>query len=671
MKIIQVVGISFLVLLLLPFGATAQVIERVSVSSDGVQANDESRLGDARWQISDDGRFVVFESLATNLVNDDTNGFKDVFVRDLELRTTTRVSVNTIGGDADGLSARPAISGDGRWVAFESVATNLVAGGSSGIGDVFVRDLLTGQTTTISLDVNGGASDGPSGRVSVSRDGRYVAFLSAANDLVIEDGNAHADIFVRDRQTGLTERTNPNAEGGDSTIASWVSSISGNGRHVAFPSNADDLVDGDTNGFRDIFLRDLDLGQTTRVNVGPAGEQANEVSNRGTVNADGRVVAFSSKANNLVAGDTNGLEDIFVRDLDSNTTARVNLSQGGAQTNSGGSWLPSLTSDGRFVAFQSDDPGLVAGDSNGSDDVFSHDRDIGRTVKLSVTITGGQSNGVSSSPSVSGDGRYVAFDSVATNLVAGDSNGVMDVFIAVGPAAIGDVVRIIPGAASAPGVDDAYYVTDVRLYNPDAASSITVYASVLERDANNSTADEVAVEISPRRGLAINDILGTLFGLTEATGAIRLRSNDDFLATSRTYNVGSEAGTYGSYIPSLAEADALTQGILLQVANNPAGSGFRSNVGFTNPGLSEATITIKVFNADTGVLIGARDLVLAPRSFAQKNVFQYVGQKNLLVMNATIEFTADSPVLAYTTVIDNTSDDPTCVLPFADRGTPP
>ncbi len=663
--------ISFLVLLLLPFGATAQVIERVSVSSDGVQANGESLLGGGKWQVSDDGRYVVFESNATNLVDDDGNGFTDVFVRDLELRTTTRVSVNADGTDADGSSGRPAISGDGRYVAFESTATDLVEGDTSGTGGVFVRDLLTGRTTKISLHSNGGESNGPSGRSSINRDGRYVSFVSAASNLVEGDGNGFADIFVRDLQDGLTERVSVNTVGGDANVPSWVSSISANGRYVGFISSADNLVDGDTNGFRDIFVRDLELGQTALVSVDPTGGGANGASLGVAVNADGRVVAFSSVANNLVAEDTNLLDDIFVRDMESNTTTRVNVSQGGAQTSGGNSLSPSLTSDGRFVTFQSDDENLVAGDSNGVSDIFSHDRQSGRTHRLSVPIAGGQSDGLCRSSSVSGDGRYVAFESAATNLVSADTNGVTDVFIAVGPAAIGDVVRIIPGAASAPGVGDAYFVTDVRLYNPGTESSITVFLSVLERNADNSLAEELPVDIPPRRGLALNDILGNFFGLTNSTGSIRMRSSADFLATSRTYNVGGESGTFGSYIPALAATDALTQGILLQVANIPSDSGFLSNVGFTNPGLAEVTIKVKVFNADTGELVGTRSLVLLPRSFSQKNIFQFVGQKDLFVMNASVEFRADFSVLAYTTVIDNASNDPSCVLPFADQGTPP
>jgi Tol biopolymer transport system component len=488
--------------------------------------------------------------------------------------------------------------------------------------------------------------------------------------MVEGDGNGFADIFVRDLQDGTTERVTVSTVGGDSDVASWGSSISANGRHVGFISSAGNLVEND-NGARDIFVRDLDLGQTFRASVDPAGSDANGSSIGVSVNDDGSVVAFSSEASNLVEGDTNGLADIFVRDLDADSTTRVSVSGGGAQASVGGSWAPSLTFDGRFVTFLSEDENLVADDSNGFSDIFSHDRQTGRTVRLSVPMAGGQASDFSRSPSVSGDGRYVAFESPASDLVSGDTNGFMDVFVAVGPAAVDDVVRIIPGAASAPGAGEAYFVTDVRIYNPDTESPITVFLSFLERGADNSRAAEMPVEIPLRRGVALNDILATFFGLTEATGAIRMRSDREFFATSRTYNVGGEAGTFGSFIPSLNANEALTQGILLQVANNPADVGFRSNVGFTNPGLIGVTVRIRVFNADTGELVGERNLGLPPRSFSQKNVFQFLGQKDLLVMNGSVEFKAKYPVLAYTTVIDNTSDDPTCVLPYADGGTPP
>ena len=225
MRFPLVIRWTFPVFLLLSWSASAQVIERVSVSSEGVQGNGVSRLGGGHWQVSDDGRYVVFESEASNLVDDDANGLKDVFVRDLELRTTARVSVDVNGGDADNSSARPAISGDGRYVAFESGATDLIAGGTGGVGDVFVRDLLTGQTTRITVALAGGEPDGPSGRSSISGDGRYVTFVSAAGNLVSGDTNGIADIFVRDRQAGTTERVSVNSLGGDANAATWVSAI--------------------------------------------------------------------------------------------------------------------------------------------------------------------------------------------------------------------------------------------------------------------------------------------------------------------------------------------------------------------------------------------------------------------------------------------------------------
>lgn len=244
--------------------------------------------------------------------------------------------------------------------------------------------------------------------------------------------------------------------------------------------------------------------------------------------------------------------------------------------------------------------------------------------------------------------------------------------VGAGVAPAQEVVRIIAGTASAEGVGDSFFVTDVRLYNPDPENTITVHLSFLGRDVDSSGATEFPVEIPPRRGVALNDVLSTLFGLTNVSGSIRLRSDSPFLATSRTYNVGSEAGTFGSFIPGLSPDDALQQGILLQVVNDSANAGFRANVGFTNPGLTTVTVTVKVFNADTGELIGERDHSVPPRAFSQiNNIFRFVGQRNLFTVNATVEFTADAPLLAYAAVIDNTSDDPIVTLAFEDAGTPP
>ena len=240
-----------------------------------------------------------------------------------------------------------------------------------------------------------------------------------------------------------------------------------------------------------------------------------------------------------------------------------------------------------------------------------------------------------------------------------------------GVAAAQEVVRYFPGAASATGAEGAFFVTDVRLYNPDPSETITVFLSFLDRDVDNSNVPEMSVNIAPRSGEAFNDILASFFGLSEVAGAIRMRSDTLFYATSRTFNLGGAEGTFGSFIPGISPDDAVGSGILLQIMNDPADTGFRTNVGFTNPNLQAVTATVRVFDADTGELLGERDRELPPRTFSQiDNVFRFVGERNRVTINATVEFTADSPVLAYATVIDNTSNDPIFVLPFADNGTP-
>ena len=240
-----------------------------------------------------------------------------------------------------------------------------------------------------------------------------------------------------------------------------------------------------------------------------------------------------------------------------------------------------------------------------------------------------------------------------------------------GVAAAQEVVRYFPGAASATGAEGAFFVTDARLYNPDPSETITVFLSFLDRDVDNSSVQEMSVNIAPRSGEAFDDILASFFGLSEVAGAIRMRSDSLFYATSRTFNLGGAEGTFGSFIPGISPEDAVDSGILLQIVNDPADTGFRTNVGFTNPNLQTVTATVRVFDADTGELVGERNRELPPRTFSQiDNVFRFVGERNRVTTNATVEFTADVPVLAYATVIDNTSNDPIFVLPFADDGTP-
>jgi hypothetical protein len=400
--------------------------ERVSVSSAGAEAGNDCVDG----AISLDGRYVAFVSCATNLVAGDTNEMPDVFVRDRLAGTTERVSVSTGGGQANGCSDLPAISADGRYVSFESYATDLVASDTNGKADVFVHDRLTGATERISLSSVGGQGDDDSSYSALSSNGRYVAFDSYATNLVAGDTNACRDVFVHDRDTDATERVSLPSGGGEANNGCAWPSISSNGRYVGFTSCATNLVAGDTNVAPDVFVRDRTLSTTERVSVSSGGAEGDSCSmiGRPALSGDGRYVAFESPATNLVAGDTNAVHDIFVRDRVSDTTERVSLSSGGAEANSA-SVYASISSNGRFVAFSSAASNLVTGDTNAADDAFLRDRKANTTQRISVSSTGAEANSYSYALGIDKDGGFVAFLSSADNLVSGDTNEAEDIFV--------------------------------------------------------------------------------------------------------------------------------------------------------------------------------------------------------------------------------------------------
>ncbi len=233
-----------------------------------------------------------------------------------------------------------------------------------------------------------------------------------------------------------------------------------------------------------------------------------------------------------------------------------------------------------------------------------------------------------------------------------------------------ETTRYLAAAASAPGANGTFFVTDARVFNPDATATITVQLAFLAANTDNSGAAEVPITVAPRQAVALDDILQSVFQIG-GSGGVRLRSNRPFLATSRTYNIGDgSSGTFGQFIPGLAPDQALPQGILLQVANDAASSGFRSNVGFVNPSGATVTVTLRVFDASSATLLGEHSRTLPPYAFSQvNNVFNAIGAAETVVDNATVEFTASAPVFAYASVVDNTSGDPIFVLPSADTGT--
>ncbi|MGQ0521567.1 MAG: hypothetical protein ACT4PX_10520, partial [Actinomycetota bacterium] len=445
--------------------------ERVSVSSTGAQGTGTSSI--AIPSVSDDGRFVAFHSRAEKLVPGDTNNREDVFVRDRATGTTVRASVGTGGVQGEGPSLSARISGNGRFVLFGSGASNLVpdddnedppapTASAEAIGrDVFVHDLATGVTTreSVSSDEAQGRCFEPSdptqfrfcsggvalAEADISADGRFVAFAGNAENLVPGDTNGNTDVFVRDRVAGTTTRVSVVTGGAQATGgASSEPSISADGRFVAFSSAATNLVAGDTNGQRDIFVHDRQTTTTTRVSVVTGGAQGCTGSGGPPVSCgaatgagasalpsisdDGNIVTFASVTRFFVAGDTNNVSDVFVHDRAANATTRVSVGAGGAEAN-GGSFFPSLSGSGRFVGFDSLATNLVAGDTNALSDAFVHDRVTGETTRVSVTRRLGQAVGASYFPVLNTDGRYVAFASDAFNLVSGDNNFAPDVFL--------------------------------------------------------------------------------------------------------------------------------------------------------------------------------------------------------------------------------------------------
>jgi len=406
----------------------AQVTQRSSVSSGGAQGD----LGSGAPSISASGRIVVFRSAASNLVANDANGFADVFARDRQTGTTEIVSIGGGGAPADADSFAPVVSADGRIVAFFSRASNLVTGDTNGFQDVFVRDRLAGTTEIVSAGLGGAPGDGECGDpdvllLAISADGRYVAFDSGASNLVAGDANGKHDVFLRDRQSGTTELVSVATGGTQGDLDSFAPSMSPDARYLAFQSYATDLVGGDTNDYLDVFVRDRLAGTTERASIATSGAQAFSRSQNSSISADGRFVAFDTRADELVAGDTNQSFDCFLRDRLSGATIRVSVDSNGAEA-SGDSSHPSLSADGRFVAFASGAV-LAAGDANGADDVFVRDLANGTIQRVSLATSGVEGDADSGEPSLSADGRHVAFAADAANLVAGDTNGVRDVFL--------------------------------------------------------------------------------------------------------------------------------------------------------------------------------------------------------------------------------------------------
>jgi Tol biopolymer transport system component len=582
-------------------------ITRVTTGISYTGSNDLSFSAD----MSTDARYVVFSSDATNLIDGqpDTNGLRDIYRYDRQTGATVLVSTDSSGNASNGASEVPVVSANGRYVAFHSLATNLVAGDTNGVSDIFLKDLQTGTTTRVSTDSAGVGANGSSSFAEISDDGRYVAFQSGATNLVASDTNARWDVFVKDTQTGTTTRVsttaaNAQATSGNSSSRAEGVALSGDGRYVAFSSTATNLVAGDTNNREDVFVKDTQTSAIIRASTDSANAQVNNNSiGYVFVSDDGRYVAFRSDATNLVAGDTNAVVDVFWKDTQTGTTTRVTTDSSGAQvssTPSPASLSLGISSNGRYVFFASNATSLVAGDTNSTADVFMKDTTTGVTSLISSSSAGTVGNSASSQTNgigISADGRYVAFASFATNLVAGDINDECDIFVkdtqtaAVSLASPGTAQ---PEEANGAGYNltvsaDGRYVayeswasnhvagdtnnkSDIFLYDQQTGATTRVSTDSSGTEANNYS-DNPSISADGRyvafESGASNLVAGDTNGLTDAflkdtqTGTIT-RISTDSSGTQGTggFYVGAEPfiSDDGRYIAFTSQATNLVVG---------------------------------------------------------------------------------------------------------------
>lgn len=413
-------------LLTLSISHQALATSRVSVSSNGDEANAVTHYS----SVSPDGRFVAFLSEANNLDPADTNGLRDIFLHDFSSRETRLISQSNGGvlGNTDAPQDLPSMADDGS-VVFSHTASNLISGDSNGTSDIFLYHRQSQLIERVSLGNSGSQANGASRHPAISPDGRYIAFSSAANNLITGDTNGSSDIFLRDIQSASTSRISLSTEGNEGVGGEAIKpSLSRNGRFIAFETTYA-LVSDDTNNNADIYLHDRDTGETTRISVHTNGSEGNAASHAPSISEDGRWISFTSRASNLIDNDSNNAMDVFLHDRQNATTRRVSVSGSGAQARLGVIGQAKLAGLGRYVVFTSRSDDLVAQDVNQRADVFVHDRIAENTHLIHQNSAGEQANGDADYyPSISKEGATFVFDSGASNLINNDTNAVSDVF---------------------------------------------------------------------------------------------------------------------------------------------------------------------------------------------------------------------------------------------------
>lgn len=407
------------------------ITSRVSTGASGEQAAGGNSRKPA---VSADGRYIAFYSGALNLAAGDPDTVDDVYVKDTETGAVTLVSTSTLGVKGNGVSRDPRISADGRYVTFFSEATNLdespVDLDKDALRDIYVKDMMTGLTILATTNAAGTVKgNGHSQGQDISDEGRYVVFASSATNLTPSDSDGTNDIFRKDLVTGAVDLISTSTGGAIKGNGTCFNpDVSSDGRFVVFESAADNLVPGDSGGYYDVFLKDTQTGSTSMVSTTAAGAQGNGASKYARVSDSGRYVTFESDSTNLVFEDADVNHDIYVKDMQNASVTLVSVSNFGVKGNES-SLEPRISADGRKVAFESDASNLHPGDSNLDTDVFVKDLDTGALTALATSPGGMSGSGWNAEVDISPDGMYTAFVSDASDLVPSDTNTLFDVFL--------------------------------------------------------------------------------------------------------------------------------------------------------------------------------------------------------------------------------------------------
>jgi Tol biopolymer transport system component len=560
--------------------------------------------------------------------------FEPVESRVMLSTTTTLVNVATDAGMADFGGNAASVSADGRFVAYQSIATNLVPNDTNIDDDIFVYDRQAGTTERVSIATEGTEGNGSSVAPMISANGRYVTFASSAKNLVAGDTNDKRDIFVHDRQTGTTERVSLASDDTQANDVSNKPSISSDGRYVAFISDASNLVADDSNASQDVFVYDRQAGEIRRVSVASDGTQGNNRSYDTKISANGQWVVFASDASNLVTGDTGPYSDVFVTNLQTNQTRRISVGLEGAEA-AGSSSAPSISDDGRFIAFESNANNLVAND-NFAYDVYLYDSQLDTIQRISLTPGGTSPNSASFTPAISGEGRFVTFVSAATDLVTGDTNSMNDVFVYDRQASL---MRRVSTATD--GTQGNNTSSDARISSDGRFIVFTSAATNLVANDNNNRLD-VFVYASdlpfPTASLAsttlnVNEDAGTASLTVNLSQAALFDVTIDYSTSASTASAGSD---YTGIASTLTIPAGQTSGTIQISITNDSAAELAENflVVLSNP--SNAFLGT---NTLATITIAASELPTITAAVASLNVNEDVGNASVNVnLSAAVDF---------------------------------